>query len=131
MALVTPCAPPALAGDAAFTVRAWTPDEGLPTSTVIDFARTPDGYFWVTTTGGLARFDGLRFRVFGVADGLPSNRFSGMLVARDGSLWVATDDGWLCHWDGARFTSHATHLRLGRATLLETDDGGLIGVSSS
>ena len=118
------------AAEEAFTVRAWTPDEGLPTSTVIAFTRTPDGYFWVATTGGLARFDGLRFRVFGVADGLPSNRFSGLLVARDGSLWAATDDGWLCHWDGTRFTSHATHLRLGRAEMLEAGDGAVLGASS-
>ncbi len=118
------------AGGEAFTVRAWTPDEGLPTSTVIDFARTSDGYFWVATTGGLARFDGLRFRVFGVADGLPSNRFSGLLAARDGSLWATTDDGWICHWDGARFTSHATHLRLGRASMVEERDGGIVGAST-
>ncbi len=118
------------AGEPAFTVRAWTPDEGLPTSTVIDFARTPDGWFWIATTGGLARFDGLRFRVFGVADGLPSNRFSGLLPARDGTLWATTDDGWLCHWDGARFTSVATHLRLGRAAMLEEADGSIVGVST-
>ncbi|MFN8589254.1 MAG: response regulator [Candidatus Eisenbacteria bacterium] len=120
----------AVAAPEPYTVRAWTPDEGLPTSTVIDFARTPDGYFWVATTGGLARFDGLRFRTFGVAEGLPSNRFSGLLVARDGTLWATTDDGWLCHWDGRRFENHATALRMGRSVMVETEDGSILGASS-
>ena len=55
-----------------FTVRAWTLEDGLPTSTVQDIVQTPDGYLWLTTTGGLARFDGRRFEVFGPEQGLPA-----------------------------------------------------------
>jgi ligand-binding sensor domain-containing protein len=42
----------------------WQIPDGLPQSTVQAVARTPDGYLWVGTQEGLARFDGVRFTVF-------------------------------------------------------------------
>ena len=50
-----------VAADVPFTVRTWTLEHGLPASSVQDIAQTPDGYLWLTTTGGIARFDGVRF----------------------------------------------------------------------
>ena len=35
-----------------------------PSSTILDIVRTRDGYLWLATTRGLARFDGVRFAVF-------------------------------------------------------------------
>ncbi len=88
-----------------YAVRAWTIEDGLPTSTIQDIAQTPDGYLWLTTTGGLARFDGVRFRVFGLAQGLPTNRFQGLAVDRTGALWISSEDGSLLRWDGRAFTT--------------------------
>jgi polysaccharide pyruvyl transferase WcaK-like protein len=48
----------------ALTRRAWTTDEGLPDSSVLSITQTRDGYLWIGTRGGLARFDGVRFVVF-------------------------------------------------------------------
>ena len=42
----------------------WQIPEGLPQSSAQAIARTPDGYLWVGTQEGLARFDGVRFTVF-------------------------------------------------------------------
>ena len=42
----------------------WRMEDGLPQSTVTSLAQTPDGYLWIGTEGGLARFDGTRFVVF-------------------------------------------------------------------
>ena len=89
-----------------YAVRAWTIEEGLPTSTVQDIAQTPDGYLWLSTTGGLARFDGVRFQSFGLAQGLPSNRFQGLAVDQAGALWISSEDGSLLRWDGHAFTRH-------------------------
>src|ERR1017187_7560133 len=47
-----------------FTARTWQTDEGLPNNFVRAIVQTPDGYLWVGTSAGLARFDGLRFTVF-------------------------------------------------------------------
>src|SRR5687767_12932199 len=45
----------------AYTVRVWSTDAGLPQPTVRAIAQTPDGYLWLGTEGGLARFDGVAF----------------------------------------------------------------------
>ena len=39
-------------------------EQGLPENTVESIAQTPDGYLWVGTQEGLARFDGVRFVSF-------------------------------------------------------------------
>jgi len=42
----------------------WTSEEGLPQNTVTSFAQSRDGYFWIGTKGGLARFDGVSLKPF-------------------------------------------------------------------
>jgi len=112
--------------NAAFTVRTWTLEDGLPTSTVQDIAQTPDGYLWVSTTGGLARFDGRRFEVFGPEQGLPSNRFQGLGVARDGTLYASAEDSTLVRWDGRRFTAFPSSGLMAHS-LCVLPDGSVLG----
>jgi len=42
----------------------WQDKDGLPQNTVRVITQTRDGYLWIGTEGGLARFDGVRFTVF-------------------------------------------------------------------
>src|SRR5689334_6529725 len=42
----------------------WQEDSGLPQKFVYVIYQTRDGYLWIGTRGGLARFDGVRFTVF-------------------------------------------------------------------
>src|SRR5579859_6270406 len=51
-----------------YSVRNWHMEEGLPDGEITAIAQTPDGYLWVGTPKGLARFDGTRFTVY-----LPGN----------------------------------------------------------
>src|SRR5437764_12008242 len=46
----------------------WTTEQGLPQGPVTAILQTRDGYLWVATFGGLARFDGLGFTVFGLPE---------------------------------------------------------------
>ena len=69
--------------------------------------QTRDGYLWLGTGAGLARFDGVRFKVFGLADGLPSLYVKALLEDRQGGLWIGTANG-LCRYWGGRFTSWTT-----------------------
>src|SRR5688572_2268485 len=47
-----------------YDVRIWTTDEDLPQNSVLSMLQTRDGYLWVGTLNGLARFDGIRFTTF-------------------------------------------------------------------
>ena len=42
--------------------RVWQVDDGLPGDNVTGVAQTRDGYLWVATQSGLARFDGVRIQ---------------------------------------------------------------------
>ena len=78
---------------AEFTADAWQTDDGLPQSSVMSIVQTPDGYLWLATFNGLARFDGVQFTVFDTSNlpGLPSNRIVRLFVDRAGALWLITE----------------------------------------
>lgn len=42
----------------------WQAKEGLPQNSVQTIVQTRDGYVWLGTQDGLARFDGVHFTVF-------------------------------------------------------------------
>jgi ligand-binding sensor domain-containing protein len=93
-------------------VSNWHVDDGLPYGDVTAIAQTPDGYLWVGTPMGVARFDGVRFTVFRAneAPGLADSRIVSLLAAKDGTLWVGTLGGTLSRWVGGQFETLATPL---------------------
>jgi signal transduction histidine kinase/DNA-binding response OmpR family regulator/ligand-binding sensor domain-containing protein len=127
LALLLFVASSAHAASLPYAVRAWTIEDGLPTSTVQDIAQTRDGYLWLSTTGGLARFDGVHFRTFGLAQGLPTNRFQGLAVDLKGALWISAEDGNLFRWDGRAFTQRPTGSPREAISLLALPDGSILG----
>ncbi len=85
-----------------YTARTWQTEEGLPHNVVQAVAQTPDGYLWVGTQGGLARFDGLRFTTFDAKNtpGIKSSYITCLCVDRGGTLWIGTQDGLVRLKDG-------------------------------
>jgi len=80
-----------------YNLDAWTTASGLPQNTITAIAQTQDGYLWMGSFGGLARFDGARFVVFDKSTN-PALRNSGvhaLLADRSGGLWVGTNGGGL------------------------------------
>jgi signal transduction histidine kinase/ligand-binding sensor domain-containing protein len=80
----------AAAAQAQPRLRTWTTAHGLPQNTVHSIAQTPEGYLWLGTRDGLARFDGVRFHVFnrGNTPELPTNRIGRLFVDAGGRLWI-------------------------------------------
>jgi ligand-binding sensor domain-containing protein/signal transduction histidine kinase len=89
-----------------YTCRSWQTDEGLPHNLVRSITQTPDGYLWVGTRVGLARFDGIRFTCFNAKNtpALASQNISALAVAQDGSLWIGTYGGGLVHLKDGEFS---------------------------
>ena len=44
-----------------FQIDFWKPDDGVPANYVTGFAQGSDGFVWMISNEGLARFDGARF----------------------------------------------------------------------
>ena len=79
---------------AQYAHEVWTTKNGLPEADVMAILQTRDGYLWVGSEEGLARFDGVTFTVFDHRNSpLPNNRIQALLEAPDGSLWVGTENG--------------------------------------
>ena len=91
---------------AAYLVSQWQTDEGLPQNSVTCIAQTPDGYLWLGTFDGLARFDGARFWIFNSANtpALASNRIVALFVDGQGALWIVSETGDLAQLANGRFT---------------------------
>jgi diguanylate cyclase (GGDEF)-like protein len=88
----------------------WQTKDGLPSRRVAAIDQTSDGYLWIGTQEGLARFDGVRFTVFntGNTPALGSNDVRALLAQDDGSLWIGTYGGGLTLLRDGEFTTYTT-----------------------
>ena len=79
--------------DSPFIVNKWGTKEGLPQSSVFSIVQSRDGYLWLGTFGGLVRFDGVRFSVFGEGSlrGINSSSIVQLLADSRTNLWVGTE----------------------------------------
>jgi ligand-binding sensor domain-containing protein/signal transduction histidine kinase len=94
-----------------FFLRAWKTADGLPDNAVTSIVQTHDGYLWLATYGGLARFDGVRFAVFNSANtpALQSDRITSLYEDARNTLWIAHERGDLtCYRDG-KFEAQGVH----------------------
>lgn len=88
-----------------YSRRVWRTEEGLPQNRVQAITQTRDGYLWIGTFEGLARFDGARFVVFDRSNtpALFDNSILSLEPAPDGSLWIGTEGGGLLHYSQGEF----------------------------
>ena len=97
-------------GTSDYLIDVWTSEDGLPNSSVTALAQTPDGYLWIGTYNGLARFDGVRFVTFDPANtpALPRARIRRLHLGAGGTLWINTYDGSLASYRDGRFALEYT-----------------------
>ena len=122
-----------------FAVDVFGTAQGLPNGVVLAVTQTRDGYLWIGTYGGLARFDGVQFAVFDENNtpGLNSSHISRLFEDRQTNLWVGTENGGINLIKGDKVTSvdlvpggYGGNLRAicedrGGAVMLYTDTGVL------
>src|ERR1700689_3442770 len=71
----------------------WQTDDGLPAANVTGIAQTRDGYLWLATQSGLARFDGAQFEETPVPGNRARPLIRAMLCDHAERLWLAEDGG--------------------------------------
>lgn len=89
---------------------------GLPQSGANIVLQASDGWLWIGTYGGLARFDGQKFTTFtttpdtrritsepGRASGPPSNRLLALAEDDRGRIWIGSQDAGVTVFDGQGF----------------------------
>src|SRR5581483_1583972 len=81
-----------------WSLETWQSDDGLPNNNIAGLAQTPDGYLWLATPSGLARFDGNHFDSFptGIfATNYENQRIRAMIRTRQNGLCVGIEPGHL------------------------------------
>lgn len=106
--------------------------DGLPSNTINAMAEDRQGYLWLATRDGLARYDGVGFRIWRVGDGLPGNFVWTVHVDAQDRVWIGMRDAGLAMLDAERrrfrYYSRRTDPRIGDDTvwsLASTPDGAV------
>jgi hypothetical protein len=81
----------------------FTIENGLPSNTVYDVYQDDDGFIWIGTDKGVARYNGRQFEVFTTADGLSDNECFYFRKDLYGRLWLVTSNGKLCYYKDGVF----------------------------
>ncbi|MEX1116627.1 MAG: two-component regulator propeller domain-containing protein [Akkermansiaceae bacterium] len=103
-----------------FVVTRWEMRDGLPLNKVRAIIQTQDGYLWVGTFNGLARFDGVRFKTFDAANspGLRNNAIESLCEDRQGRLWIGDNLGGLTVLENGRFRAVDLHGKMASKPIL-------------
>ena len=117
----------AASGDQKYIARSWQTEDGLPHNYILAVTQTRDGYLWVGTRNGLARFDGVRFTPvdWGPIKGLGNGC---LCEAKDGSLWIGLEGNGLLRWKEQSLLHHSRTNGLGGnfvRALCEGKDGSM------
>lgn len=105
--------------------------EGLENLAILALAQDKEGFLWAGTEGGLYRYDGTKFRLMGVAQGLLcTTEVQALHVSADGALWVNTCSK-LFRFDGQRFQAvSGVNEMLSRAQAMADDSHALVVVAT-
>jgi signal transduction histidine kinase/ligand-binding sensor domain-containing protein len=113
--------------------RNWTTREGLPQDHIRAIERTRDGFLWLATDAGLARFDGFEFKTYGLREGLGAVAVLALMEARDGTLWIGTLGGGISALRDGKITrtyTQADGLPSESVTKIGEDESGSVWVTS-
>jgi ligand-binding sensor domain-containing protein/signal transduction histidine kinase len=82
-------------GASNFVSRVWLRENGLPQNKVSAVIQSHDGYLWIGTYNGLARFDGVRFVCYdsGNTPELGDSQVTSLFEDKDGTLWIGHGTG--------------------------------------
>jgi len=75
-----------------FALTSFSTPEGLPQSQVNCINQDENGYLWIGTLGGLARFNGKDFYTYTRKNGLFNNRITQLKVESD-TIWIGHEGG--------------------------------------
>ena len=113
--LLSPAAAHAASNAPIFFVRVWPVERGLPQNKVTAVVQARDGYLWVGTYSGLARFDGVRFTVYDEKNTpeMHGSRVTALFESHDGTLWIGHENGAVTTFKDGKFLAQKNHAALG------------------
>lgn len=74
-------------------------NEGLPSNEAYEIYQDKQGFIWIATDNGVARYDGYQLESFHTADGLTDPVVFGFFEDHRNRLWFRTYSGRVCYYD--------------------------------
>jgi len=87
-----------------WTFQMYGADLGLTNPTILALHQDRQGFLWISTEGGIFRYDGDRFRPFSAFSGAKTGYTYSMHSSSDGQFWTGSGAG-LFRWNGDRLVS--------------------------
>jgi signal transduction histidine kinase/ligand-binding sensor domain-containing protein len=108
-------------GDANFVSRVWLRENGLPQNTVTAVLQTHEGYIWIGTYNGLARFDGVRFVCYDSSNTpeLADSRVTSLFEDKNGTLWIGHETGELTCYAQGHFSPAGANVRWAKKKIMD------------
>ena len=105
----------------------WNITNGLPQTSVRAISADTQGFIWVGTENGLARFDGIQFEIYNSRNtsALTSNWIDALHTDSEGRLWIATADGLVVREDNTFIRVGDSHVGTRATAFSQTEDGNL------
>ncbi|MBH9552140.1 ligand-binding sensor domain-containing diguanylate cyclase [Inhella gelatinilytica] len=118
-----------------YRLDGWQAEQGLPSTAVQVVLQARNGTLWVGTGTGLARFDGLQFRLEQDLDAPALSRrpIFGLMEDRNGRIWVGHGAG-ASRWNGRRWETllDADQIKGRRVwSFVQAPDGSVWGASEA
>jgi len=92
-----------IAQPAQLDFRHYSVNDGVPSSEVYTVFEDKEGFLWLGTDNGVARFDGYEFTVFDQDDGLEDTVVFTFRQGPNGKLWASTYSGRFFFFEDGRF----------------------------
>jgi signal transduction histidine kinase/ligand-binding sensor domain-containing protein len=109
--------------------QSWSTENGLPQNSVHQIFQSTDGYIWIATEGGIARFNGIDFKIFSheTTPEITSDDICCFTQSPKGPLWIATSDG-LLQYSAGKFRGYSITdgLTTNRIINLAAEDDGTL-----
>ncbi len=90
-----------------YAITNWNSYSGLPQNSVRAIEQSPDGYLWVGTDEGLAKFDGVEFETYDRTN-TPCLSIDGIMALfyekESDTLWIGTDGGGIVWFRDGQFS---------------------------
>jgi ligand-binding sensor domain-containing protein/AraC-like DNA-binding protein len=92
-----------------FIHHIWTTGSGLPQNTIHSIVQDNNGYLWLGTERGIARFDGTWFRILnkGNTPAIRNNFITSLFISGDGALWIGTYGGGIIRYKDSEFKNYS------------------------
>lgn len=100
--------------------RQLTVANGLPSNRINGIAEDQHGYLWIATSDGLARYDGIDFRIWRVEQGLRDNFVWSVHVDARNRVWIGTRQAGVAMLDASR--SRFRYFNRSNTPVIASDD---------